>query len=372
MRLAIVTHNIVRGDGQGRVAYEIARQALREGHHVSLIANRVEGDLAEAGAIWVPVRPRLHRVNLSKVWEFAVLADRVLARGHGLYDLVQAFGFTLSRPHDVNTSQFVHDAWGRSPVHTFRLRHNAYGFYQWLYTRMNTRWEARAYRKARVIVAASGQVRRELVATGLAADRIRVIMNAADPQEFHPGPGDRDALGLPPRVPLALFAGDIRTPRKNLDTVLRALASVPGTHLAVVGATEGSPYPKLANDLGLTNRVHFLGFRRDMPQIMRAADLFVFPSRYEPFGIVVLEAMGTGLPVITAATVGASEIVGPQCGVILDDPDDVSGLARVMQALTGDPERRACMGRAARAVAERHTWAAMAEDYLRLYEEVAS
>ena len=110
--------------------------------------------------------------------------------------------------------------------------------------------------------------------------------------------------------------------RKNLDTVLQALVGASGVHLAVVGAREGSPYPALAERLGVADRVHFLGFRRDMAQIMQAVDIFVFPSRYEPFGIVVLEAMASGVPVILAATVGAAEVVTPDCGVVLPDPED--------------------------------------------------
>lgn len=372
MKLAVVTHNVIRGDGQGRVAYEIARHALEQGHHVSLLADRVEPDLQALGAAWVPIQPRFQRVNLPKVWEFARRTRRVLARSKGAFDVVQAFGFVLDCPHQVNTAQFVHHAWRRSPVHTFRLRKDFYGLYQWTYTLLNARWERRAYRQAQVVVAASGQVRRELIVGGVPEERIRVILNATDPEEFRPGRADRAALALPENVPLALFAGDIRTPRKNLDTALKAMISVPGIHLAVVGAVAGSPYPKMAEKLGVSERVHFLDFRRDMARIMQAVDMFVFPSRYEPFGIVVLEAMASGVPVITAGTVGASELVTPECGIVIADPDDVPALAAAMLELRDDPPRRRAMGQAARQIAERHTWTNMAEAYLTLYQEVST
>ena len=161
-------------------------------------------------------------------------------------------------------------------------------------------------------------------------------------------------------------------PRKNLDTVLRALPGVAGLHLAVVGTVAGSPYPALARSLGVAERVHFLDFRADIAALMRCADLFVFPSRYEPFGIVVLEAMNAGLPVITARAVGAADLVTPACGVVLAEADDVEGLTAALRRLAADPALRACMGRHARAAAEEHTWVRMAESYVSLYREIAA
>jgi glycosyltransferase involved in cell wall biosynthesis len=372
MRLAIVTHNVIRGDGQGRVAYEIACYALRQGAEVTLLCDRAEPDLLEAGAQWIPIHPRQERVNLIKAWKFSRLADRKLDQRQGQFDVIMGFGFTLTRPHQVNVAQFVHAAWGQSPAHTARQERNLYGLYQWAYTTYNSQSEQKAFRQAQVQVACSTRVKQELIQTGIPENRIRVILNAADPQEFHPGHSERTAIGLPSNVPLALFAGDIRTPRKNLDTVLRALTHVPSLHLAVVGTLDNSPYPKLAGELGVGNRVHFLGYRRDVPQIMRAVDVFAFPSRYEPFGIVMLEAMNSGVPVITARTVGAAEIVTPECGVVIEDPDDVPAFAAALQSVIEDAPRLASMGQAARKVAEQHTWSRMAHQYWELFQEVAA
>lgn len=372
MKIAIVTEKVARNDGQGRVAYETARLAMARGYAVTLLADCVDEDLTQTGARWLPIHPRTRRIALFKAWEFSQWANRALgdaARRGETFDIVQAFGYTMTRPHQVNVAQFVHDAYRRSPVHTFRVQRTPYGLYQWLYTLANTRWERQAFRQAQVVVACSGLVRQELIVAGVPAARIRVILNAADPQEFSPGDFDRAVLGLPVDVPLALFAGDIRTPRKNLDTVLKALVGVPELHLAVVGSRKGSPYPDMAARLNIAGRVHFLGFRRDMAAIMRAADLFVFPSRYEPFGIVVLEAMASGIPVVISSTVGAAEVVTPESGIVLADSEDAPGLTAALCHLTCDPPRRRAMGRAARAAAEQHSWTRMADAYLHLYEE---
>ena len=100
-----------------------------------------------------------------------------------------------------------------------------------------------------------------------------------------------------------------------------------------MGGTAGSPYPELARSLNLENRVHFLGFRQDVPDLMKAADFLVFPSRYEPFGLVVLEAMATEIPVITVATTGTTELVTPDCGFVWPDSDDTQALAEALNQL---------------------------------------
>jgi glycosyltransferase involved in cell wall biosynthesis len=102
---------------------------------------------------------------------------------------------------------------------------------------------------------------------------------------------------------------------------------------------------------------------------MRAADVLVFPSRYEACSLVILEALASGLPVITARTAGGAEFVTPACGVVLDDPEDSRGLAEALRSLATEPQTRAAMGLAARRIAHGRSWEAMADEYLELYEE---
>jgi glycosyltransferase involved in cell wall biosynthesis len=307
MKLAIVTHNIVKGDGQGRANYEIARHALQKGHEVTLIANRVDPLLTEMGAVWRPIHPKfLSKIDLFLCFEFARRADHMLAAIPELEraDIIHAYGHTLTVPHHINTSQFVHNAWLNSPVHSSKLNHNVNGAYQWLFSALNARWEKVSYRRAKRVVAASHTVYQELQDIGVTRDRMSVVLNGVDLSEFHPADPkpDRASLGLPGGdTPLAVFVGDIRSPRKNLESVLKALVSIPNLNLAVVGSVEGSPYPKMAKDLGIAEKVFFLDFRRDVAQILRACDFFVFPSRYEACALVILEAIASGLPVITAS-----------------------------------------------------------------------
>jgi glycosyltransferase involved in cell wall biosynthesis len=370
MRLAIVTHNVLRGDGQGRANYEIVRHALKNGVSVRLFADKVDQDLLEAGAEWTPIQPTfVRKINLFKVWEFARRANTALKPLARELDVIHGYGYCLDMPHQVNTSQFVHSAWIQSPAHTAKQHKNLYGAYQWTYSKLNSIWEQRAYSQSAVVVAASSTVKEELKAIGVSENRLRVILNGADLTEFHPGTADRATLKLPVGVTLALFAGDIKTPRKNLDTVLTALAKVPHVHLAVVGRVEGSPFPAMAESLGIADRVHFLDFRRDIAQIMRAVDMFVFPSRYEACALVLAEATASGLPIITAKTTGGSELVTDEAGIRIEDANNADELAAAIEALAQNPERCEAMRQAAWRRAQTNTWEDIGAAYLRVYRE---
>jgi glycosyltransferase involved in cell wall biosynthesis len=372
VKIGIVTHKVAKGDGQGRVNYEIAQAALRYGHQVVLIASQVAPELdSHPCACWVPVPVARWPTELVRNQVFAWRSFRWLRRYSQQLDVVHVNGFITWADSDVNAAHFVHSSWLRSPVHSIRLRQNPYSIYQGLYTVCNAFLERRAYRCARVVVAVSEKIRNELVDISVSDKRIRVIPNGVDLQEFSPGPADRRDLGLPGEVPLALFVGDIKTPRKNLDTVLHALVEVPELHLAVVGSTAGSTFPELATRLSVAPRVHFLGYRQDMSQLMRAADLFIFPSRYEAAPLVVLEAMASGLPIVTAKTAVATDLVSAECGTVVDDPNDTRAIVRGLEWLVQDPERRKRMGQAARSIVEQYSWQQMSDRYLLLYEEIA-
>jgi len=370
MRLALITHKFVKGDGQGRVNYELARAALADGHTVFMLASEVASELAShplARVVHLSVRGLPSALLQNQM--FACKATLWLWRHRGMLDLVHANGFVSWCGADVNSSHFVHAAWMRSRAHTWHLRRDAYGLYQLIYSACNKRFERWSYRRARIVVAVSERVRCELIETGLEPGSVRVIQNGVDPEEFKPAPVSRRDLHLPDGT-LALFIGDIRTPRKNLDTLLRALAAVRGMNLVVVGNTRGSPYPQLAAELGLRERVHFLGFRRDVPQIMRTANLFVFPSRYEACSLVLLEAAASGLPVVSGRATGGTELLNADCSILLDDPEDHEQLAAVLNQLLERPDDLERMGREARQVALANSWQAMAQRYLILYEEL--
>jgi glycosyltransferase involved in cell wall biosynthesis len=372
MKTCFVTHVVIKGDGQGRVNYEVVNEALNRGHEVTLIASHIDEKLSNHSKVrWIKIEVSMIPTVLLKNIIFSVMSFQWLQRHRSEFDIIQTNGAITSAIADVNAVHFVHSAWLQSPAHISKGRKDLYGLYQWFYSKINSYWEKKSFESSSVLVAVSEQVKQELIGTGISEDKIYVVLNGVNLGEFYPAEQDRTEISLPNGVTLAFFAGDIRSNRKNLDTVLKALVNAPELHLAIAGKTEGSPYPQMSEELGVSDRVHFLGFRSDMADIMRAVDFFVFPSRYEACSLVMLEAMASGLPVITAKTAGGAELITNDCGFILSDPNSIQELTLSLNVLTQQPAVRIKMGEQASKVAQNYSWKLMADQYINIFEKVS-
>ena len=367
MHIALVTHKVVAGDGQGRVNLEVAKAALRRGWLVTLVATEVDPDVIASGASWVRIPVGVMPTALVRNQVFAALSAAWLLRRRKHIDIVHANGFVTWARADVNSAHYVHSAWLRSPYRE-PLGFGARAMYQRLYTVLNAAWEKKAFRQSRCVVAVSEAVRRHLLEIGVAESQVVVIPNGVDTTEFRPAEPDDRTRCYGERGVTGLFVGDLQTPRKNLDTVLRALCACPGVRLDVVGRVGPSPYPAIAKSMGLGERVTFLGYRRDVANLMRSSEFVVFPSLYEPSGLVLLEGMATGVPVVTATSVGGTELVDDECAIVIDDPRDHAALADAMNRLAASPALRARMGEAGRKRALNLSFADAATRYCDLYQ----
>jgi len=166
-------------------------------------------------------------------------------------------------------------------------------------------------------------------------------------------PAARAPLDTPEDAPLIFALGRLH-PNKAFDVLLESLAGLPGHYLWLAG--EGSLRAALeavASRYEVAERVRFLGWLDDPAPYYAAADVFVLPSRHEPFGNVMLEAWMHGLPVVATESQGPREIVESDSEAVLVPIDDPAALAAAIRSVTGDPERAALLAKAGRAAYER-------------------
>ena len=208
---------------------------------------------------------------------------------------------------------------------------------------------------------------------GLAEDKLHVIYNGVDLAAFHPRLREewrarkRAELGISDSAMVFLFVGS-GFARKGVPQLVRAMTGVRGAHLIAVGEDrELALMQSAAGDMKLADRVHFAGAQKDVKPWYGMADCFVLPTLYDPFPNAALEAMASGLPLITTMQCGAAEFVESGVeGYICRDALDVVELARCLN-LAAAPGQAAKMGAAARRRAEPYGLDAMALKLTDLY-----
>ena len=206
--------------------------------------------------------------------------------------------------------------------------------------------------------------------------KLHVIYNAVDCDRYAPPTDEqrrhaRDALGIPADAVAFAFVGSGYR-RKGVATSLHALARLPPHVRLIVAGKERDldRYRQLAMELAVADRVMFRGPERDVAQVLRAADAFVLPTIYDPLPNACLEAMASGLPVVTSTQCGAAELLRAHGAGFVCDALDVDANALSMMQLL-DPMLRADMGRRAREAVLPLTADAMAAQLLALYRGVA-
>jgi len=161
-------------------------------------------------------------------------------------------------------------------------------------------------------------------------------------------------------------------PQKNPLALIEAFARGCAGRLIIAG--DGSLLEaarQRAARLGIANRVHFLGVRAGVPELLAASDVFALASDWEGSPLSVMEAMAAGLPVVATSVGGVPELVGDGATGILAPPGDVGALAGALESLARDPQRRREMGAAGRECSKRFDVSAMVAAYAALFEEVA-
>lgn len=224
-----------------------------------------------------------------------------------------------------------------------------------------------------IVLTLSGLVEAELLWAhpALPRDRGRRLFNGVDLERFSPdvAPLDRSELKSTAGDVLALFVSN-NFQLKGLFPLLEAMARVPALKLVVVGRDDPAPFARRAGQLGIARRIHFAGSLGDPARLYAAADLLVLPTRRDSCSLVVLEALASGLPVISTRTNGACEIMTDgREGIILDRWDDVDALAEALTRLL-DAQTRSAMRAAALALRPVLSWSKHVETLQTIYADV--
>lgn len=352
--IALVTNQLAVG-GAEQYVVSVANALVARGHRVHLVAS--PGAL---GALLDP-RVRYHPVHLTDVrWGLsrAVLAVRRVLRS--------------VRPRVVLTNSAVSTVVTRLAWRGALVVAVAHG------------WEAPTYRRvvwllrmAHHVVAVSTDVGDRLVAAGLPRRRCTVVLNGIDLAPFLSGPVSSEARQeLRADAGVAVIAvGRLEAPKAHQDLIAAAaLLRDQGASVQISVAGPGSRREELQaliDAAQLTDRVWLLGSRDDVPALLRAADVYVTTSVREGMSLATIEAMAAGLPVVSTATEGTSELLDPACARVVGI-GDVEAIARALGELAADPELRRELGQAGRARAvARFSHERVVDDLLAVFDSVA-
>jgi UDP-glucose:(heptosyl)LPS alpha-1,3-glucosyltransferase len=332
----------------------------RHGHAVSLLTPGVQPPVPGVATRRLPLPPLPSAARMLAL----VAATRLVVR-RSAWDVVQSHERTLCQ-HVYRAGEGCHRAYLEAMGARGRrgLRH-----------RVLLALERHVFAHTPRIAAIAEAGRREIRSLyGVPEARVSVVYNGVDLERFHPRnralhrAAALAEAGVAPDAWMTLFVGS-GFERKGLATAIRGFAAFGDRdrRLVVIGRGDSQPYRRLAVDLGIAERVAWLPPRRDVERWYAAADALVLPARYEPFGNVHLEALASGVPVVTSRRAGGAEVVGPDCGAVVD-PDDAPGVTHALQTLRG--RDRSVTAAAARAAAAPFTFDRQVEGFERIYRGI--
>lgn len=356
-------------EGQGTLNLKLLEAVARAGHQVDVFTSKAPDSVEALPGV------RLRRIPRLPTWQlgnqlFMLLRTTTMVRP-SRYDLVHADAGVTMRRADVLVCPTLSDRWYDLPADVWRER-GVRGRHAALATRFKAWLEVRHYRRGAAVLAIATDTAKDLAARGVDAERVTVLPMGVDAGRFRPPTATeraaaRVSFGIPPDAFVVGFVG-AHGPRKGLPAALDALAlAQPGEHLLAVGAHRGGQWVRVAEERRLP--VTMPGRVEDVRDAYWASDVFAHPSRYDAFGMSVLEAMACGLPVVVSRDAGSHEIVR-DAGFVLTEVSSYAVRAAI-DALRADPGRRVAMGMRAREIAREHTWDKAGATLLDVYARVA-
>jgi UDP-glucose:(heptosyl)LPS alpha-1,3-glucosyltransferase len=369
--VTIIAHDIGPVGGMERVLAELILGLRARGHEVTVIARTCELPMG-AGVDFHRVRGPGRPFLIAYPWFLFAGSLALRSAGRGV---IHATGGIVFNPVDIVSVHYCHQVGPANPSRStpvFRLNIKLVRVAK----RLAERLSFRANRASTFVCVSDGvaeEVRKHYPAL---ADRVMTIHNGIDTDAFAPGLRSdeasalREQLQIPPDRLVAVFVGS-EWERKGLRPILHALTLAPDWSLVVVGRGDEGRYRELADSLGVSDSVRWLGVTQDVALIYALADAFVLPTSYETFSLVTFEAAASGLPILATPVNGVSELVQDGHNGFLIEPEPRSIAERLGQ-LAADPELRVRLGHAARRSALRYGTETMVAKHHELYQRLAA
>jgi N-acetyl-alpha-D-glucosaminyl L-malate synthase BshA len=221
-----------------------------------------------------------------------------------------------------------------------------------------------ALRNSNKVIAVSEFLREEALKLGVEEEKVKVIRGGVTLQR-----GPEDKLDISGR--LVTFIGSL-VEQKGVDVLIEAFQQVkervPEVKLAIVG--EGKERERLEALAKGVQDIYFLGYRRDLTGVLEKSEVLILPSREEGFGLVLLEAMAAGVPVVATRVGGIIEIVEDGYSGILVEKEDSRGLAEGIVRVLENGELRDALSRHGREVVKKFSWKRMGSEVDKIYDEI--
>lgn len=362
LRIAYVVHDYNRYMGHSRYVAELATR-FRHDHEVHVFANRVDAE--DRKGITFHHVPAWRRNALATIVSFILPATFAI---RGKFDIVHAQGLCGLR-QNVVTAHICQPAWfeaGERHAGSMGIRKRISRTVVGRLDRLAMRATA-----AKTFIVPSQRVKSDLEKWYGLGRLTRIVNHGVDIDTFHPRNRNvhrdevRNEFGLQLDEFVALYVGDLQ---KAIVPAIRAVSHSPGIRLLVVSRSKTEPYLKLVSEVGMGERVRFVSTTKQIARFYSAADCFLFPTYYDAFGLVITEAMASGLPVITSRAAGAAELISDGLdGLLTDEPWDVPALAERLARLRDDRDLRERIGSNARKRVESYTWDRVAAETMSVY-----
>lgn len=378
LSVSFAIHDLNPWGGQDRSTLEIAKRVSRQ-IPVELYAFTIAGVEKTA---WGKVKIHRLRPLISRpvIVKYNLYYGLTLLPFLTRKNLVHSTG-TSSLFADIVQVQFVQAAWGeRKKELSAPVGSVLKSAYHWGLTKYNMAMEKLIYSKDKHYIAISKAIKSELqVHFGIPESQISVIYHGVDADEFRPAQDTpkgrseraefREAYDIKPDDFVFLLVGALND-RKGIKECIEAFAKLGKEQrekalFMAVGNGDRALFERMAAENGVAHRVRIVSHQKKVNPFYSLADAFILPSHYEPFGLVILEAMACGLPTVVSKSAGGSELIEDGVsGLLIEDPKSADEIARLMAKLLDHRELAGDLGRNGRLVAEKHTWDRVAERYV--------